>query len=47
MIQPEGTSSLLCVPRDGVVGAIDKLNTYGGYIIADSVGLGDTFEALL
>jgi SNF2 family DNA or RNA helicase len=32
--------------RDGVVGAIDKLNRYGGCIIADSVGLGKTFEAL-
>ncbi|MBN0742113.1 hypothetical protein JTL98_34315, partial [Pseudomonas aeruginosa] len=26
--------------RDGVVGAIDKLNRFGGCIIADSVGLG-------
>lgn len=32
--------------RDGVVGAMDKLNRYGGCIIADSVGLGKTFEAL-
>ncbi len=32
--------------RDGVVGAIDKLNSFGGCIIADSVGLGKTFEAL-
>ena len=32
--------------RDGVVGAIDKLNHFGGCIIADSVGLGKTFEAL-
>lgn len=32
--------------RDGVTGAIDKLNRYGGCIIADSVGLGKTFEAL-
>jgi len=32
--------------RDGVVGAIDKLSKYGGCIIADSVGLGKTFEAL-
>lgn len=32
--------------RDGVVGAIDKLNRFGGCIIADSVGLGKTFEAL-
>ena len=32
--------------RDGVVGAIDKLNRFSGCIIADSVGLGKTFEAL-
>ena len=32
--------------RDGVVGAIDKLEQFGGCIIADSVGLGKTFEAL-
>ncbi len=32
--------------RDGVVGAIDKLNRYGGCILADSVGLGKTFQAL-
>jgi len=32
--------------RDGVVGAIDKLERFGGCIIADSVGTGKTFEAL-
>ncbi|MBY6260843.1 helicase [Azospirillum sp. 412522] len=32
--------------RDGVVGAIDKLERLHGCIIADSVGLGKTFEAL-
>ena len=32
--------------RDGVVGALDNLNRFGGCIIADSVGLGKTFEAL-
>jgi SNF2 family DNA or RNA helicase len=32
--------------RDGVVGAIDKLERLCGCIIADSVGLGKTFEAL-
>ena len=31
---------------DGVIGAIDKLERLGGCIIADSVGLGKTFEAL-
>lgn len=32
--------------RDAVLGAIDKIETFGGCIIADSVGLGKTFEAL-
>lgn len=32
--------------RDGAIGAIDKLERHGGCIIADSVGLGKTFEAL-
>ena len=32
--------------RDGVIGAINKIEKYGGCIIADSVGLGKTFEAL-
>ncbi len=32
--------------RDGVFGAIEKLERIGGCIIADSVGLGKTFEAL-
>ena len=32
--------------RDGVLGAIDKLEKYNGCILADSVGLGKTFEAL-
>jgi hypothetical protein len=32
--------------RDGVLGAIGKLTQWGGCIIADSVGLGKTFEAL-
>lgn len=32
--------------KDGVIGAIDKLERIGGCIIADSVGLGKTFEAL-
>jgi len=32
--------------RDGVIGAIDKLERFGGCIVADSVGLGKTFEAL-
>lgn len=32
--------------KDGVLGAIDKLEKYHGCILADSVGLGKTFEAL-
>ncbi|NJI27151.1 DEAD/DEAH box helicase family protein [Aeromonas veronii] len=32
--------------RDGVLGAIEKLEKFNGCIIADSVGLGKTFEAL-
>jgi len=32
--------------KDGVLGAINKLEKYNGCIIADSVGLGKTFEAL-
>ncbi|MGL5758554.1 helicase-related protein [Plesiomonas sp.] len=32
--------------RDGVLGAVDKLEKFNGCIIADSVGLGKTFEAL-
>ena len=32
--------------RDGVLGAIQKLERHNGCIIADSVGLGKTFEAL-
>ena len=32
--------------KDGVIGAINKIEKFGGCIIADSVGLGKTFEAL-
>lgn len=32
--------------KDGVIGAIDKLEKHNGCIIADSVGLGKTFEGL-
>lgn len=32
--------------KDGVLGAIDKVEKYGGCILADSVGLGKTFTAL-
>lgn len=39
-------SRLYDFQKDAVVGAIRKLERYKGYIIADSVGLGKTFEAL-
>ncbi len=39
-------SKLYRFQRDGALGAIDKLQRYGGCILADSVGLGKTFEAL-
>lgn len=32
--------------KDAVLGAIEKIESFGGCIIADSVGLGKTFEAL-
>lgn len=32
--------------KDGVLGVIEKLEKYNGCVIADSVGLGKTFEAL-
>jgi len=32
--------------KDGVIGAIDKIEKYNGCILADSVGLGKTFTAL-
>jgi hypothetical protein len=32
--------------KDAVIGAIEKIETFGGCIIADSVGLGKTFEGL-
>jgi superfamily II DNA or RNA helicase len=39
-------SMLYDFQRDGVKGAINKINKHNGCIIADSVGLGKTFEAL-
>ncbi len=38
--------SLFDFQKDCVVSAIQKLQKYNGCIIADSVGLGKTFEAL-
>ncbi|MBE8714365.1 DEAD/DEAH box helicase [Sphingobacterium hungaricum] len=39
-------SKLFNFQKDAVLGAIDKIEKYNGCIIADSVGLGKTFEAL-
>ncbi len=39
-------NSLFDFQRDGVVSAVRKLEKYNGCVIADSVGLGKTFEAL-
>jgi hypothetical protein len=39
-------NALFDFQKDGVKGAINKLTNYGGCIIADSVGLGKTYEAL-
>jgi len=39
-------SKLYRFQRDGVLGAIDKIEKFNGCIIADSVGLGKTYEAL-
>lgn len=39
-------NTLFDFQRDGVKGAINKIQAYNGCIIADSVGLGKTYEAL-
>jgi|GEM_PF-414045 len=39
-------SKLFSFQKDGVKGMLNKLRDYGGCILADSVGLGKTFEAL-
>ncbi len=39
-------NALYTFQKDGVKGAINKIERHGGCIIADSVGLGKTFEAL-
>jgi SNF2 family DNA or RNA helicase len=38
--------SLFAFQKDGAKSAINKLKTYGGCILADSVGLGKTYQAL-
>lgn len=44
--QTEVWRMLFNFQKDAVLGAIDKIESFGGCIIADSVGLGKTFEAL-
>ena len=44
--QHRGLEKTFQISGDGVIGALDKLERLGGCIIADSVGLGKTFEAL-
>ncbi|MDP8323190.1 MAG: helicase-related protein, partial [Candidatus Stygibacter australis] len=45
-LDSETWNSLYAFQKDAVKGAINKINRFGGCIIADSVGLGKTFEAL-
>ncbi|HLE88253.1 MAG TPA: SNF2-related protein [Candidatus Brocadiaceae bacterium] len=46
MIEIEIWKILFEFQKDGVKGAINKILAHNGCIIADSVGLGKTFEAL-
>lgn len=46
LVDTEIWKTLFEFQKDGVKGAINKIRTYNGCIIADSVGLGKTFEAL-
>ncbi|MDZ4819817.1 MAG: helicase-related protein [Planctomycetota bacterium] len=46
IVETEIWRKLFEFQRDGVKGAINKINKHNGCIIADSVGLGKTFEAL-
>lgn len=46
IVDTEIWQALFEFQRDGVKGAINKILNYNGCIIADSVGLGKTFEAL-
>jgi hypothetical protein len=45
-LESEIWQALYSFQKDGVKGAINKILKHGGCIIADSVGLGKTFEAL-
>lgn len=46
LVDTEIWQTLFEFQKDGVKGAINKIRTHNGCIIADSVGLGKTFEAL-
>ncbi|MBW4523521.1 MAG: DEAD/DEAH box helicase family protein [Scytolyngbya sp. HA4215-MV1] len=46
LVDTEIWKTLFEFQKDGVKGAINKIRTHNGCIIADSVGLGKTFEAL-
>lgn len=46
IVETEIWTKLFEFQKDAVKGAINKINTHNGCIIADSVGLGKTFEAL-
>jgi SNF2 family DNA or RNA helicase len=46
IVDTEIWKALFEFQKDGVKGAINKINAYNGCILADSVGLGKTFEAL-
>jgi len=46
IVDTEIWKTLFEFQKDGVKGAINKIETYNGCILADSVGLGKTFEAL-
>lgn len=46
IVETEIWKKLFEFQKDAVKGAINKINAHGGCIIADSVGLGKTFEAL-
>ncbi len=46
LFETETWKALFEFQKDGVKGAINKIIRYNGCIIADSVGLGKTFEAL-
>jgi SNF2 family DNA or RNA helicase len=46
LFETEIWKALFEFQKDGVKGAINKILRYNGCIVADSVGLGKTFEAL-